>query len=97
MRRLTGLALTIAMAGGGLAASARDWARLGWLQIDGSWTDYYGNTKCGQFVGTTVSYTCNTQINSLGTVTARIGQAYGNVFLYAKAGGAWADESYDAR
>jgi CubicO group peptidase (beta-lactamase class C family) len=27
----------VAMAGGALGASARDWARLGWLQIDGSW------------------------------------------------------------
>ena len=27
----------VAMAGGGLAASARDWARIGWLQIDGRW------------------------------------------------------------
>jgi len=66
-------------------------------EIDGGWTDYYGNTKCGQFVGTIVSYTCNTQINSLGTVAARVGQAYGNVLLYGKAGGAWANESYDAR
>ncbi len=27
----------VAMAGGSLAASARDWARIGWLQIDGRW------------------------------------------------------------
>jgi CubicO group peptidase (beta-lactamase class C family) len=27
----------VAMAGGALAATARDWARLGWLQIDGRW------------------------------------------------------------
>jgi hypothetical protein len=27
----------VAMAGGAVAATARDWARLGWLQIDGSW------------------------------------------------------------
>ncbi|MYT75630.1 MULTISPECIES: serine hydrolase [unclassified Streptomyces] len=27
----------VAMAGGSLAATARDWARLGWLQMDGSW------------------------------------------------------------
>ncbi|HEX9063740.1 MAG TPA: serine hydrolase domain-containing protein [Streptosporangiaceae bacterium] len=27
----------VAMAGGALAASARDWARIGWLQIDGGW------------------------------------------------------------
>jgi CubicO group peptidase (beta-lactamase class C family) len=27
----------VAMAGAALAATARDWARLGWLQIDGSW------------------------------------------------------------
>ncbi|MBO1332406.1 serine hydrolase [Streptomyces sp. VRA16 Mangrove soil] len=27
----------VAMAGGSLAATARDWARLGWLQIDGRW------------------------------------------------------------
>jgi CubicO group peptidase (beta-lactamase class C family) len=29
----------IAMAGGSLAATARDWARVGWLQIDGRWSD----------------------------------------------------------
>jgi CubicO group peptidase (beta-lactamase class C family) len=27
----------VAMAGGSLGACARDWARIGWLQIDGSW------------------------------------------------------------
>jgi CubicO group peptidase (beta-lactamase class C family) len=30
----------IAMAGASLAATARDWARIGWLQIDGSWGGY---------------------------------------------------------
>jgi len=65
-------------------------------EATGSWTDFDGNAKCATVrqAGAS-SFTCNTRIDSIWSVTGRLGQAYGNVLLYGVAGFGWANEKYD--
>jgi len=62
-----------------------------------SWTDLDGNAKCATTPSGTgaASFTCNTRVDSILSVTGRLGQAYGNVLLYGVAGVGWAREKYD--
>lgn len=70
-------------------------------EADASWTNTDGYAKCGVTdspdADQTRAFVCHSRINALGTLTGRIGQIYGNLLIYSKAGGAWAltkDESY---
>jgi outer membrane immunogenic protein len=66
------------------------WAVWG-FQADGSGAGISGTAACfPEVVGTVQS--CRTRVESLGTVTARVGAAFNNVLLYALAGGAWEHE-----
>ena len=60
------------------------------VETDVSLADIEGPARCAVAV-----FTCNAQIDALGTVTGRIGFAYGSLLIYGKAGGAWAHERYE--
>lgn len=61
------------------------------IEADGSGAHITGGTACfPEIAGTTQG--CNTRVNALGTVTARIGTTYQNLLLYFLGGGAWEDE-----
>ena len=57
------------------------------IEADASSADIDGAARCA--VGL---YVCESKIDALGTVTGRLGYAYGQFLFYAKAGGAWAHE-----
>ncbi|EJW10102.1 hypothetical protein A33M_0489 [Rhodovulum sp. PH10] len=55
------------------------------LEIDGSAADLDGNARC-----LVAEALCTTRVDAMGTVTARLGWAFDQMLVYAKAGGAWA-------
>jgi opacity protein-like surface antigen len=62
-----------------------------------SWADLDGNAECATIAlgAGAESFTCNNKVDSLWSLTGRLGQAYGNVLLYGAAGFGWAHEKYD--
>ena len=57
--------------------------------VDASGSDIDGFAVCTSTLLFRLSYA----VESLGTITGRVGATYGNLLLYFKAGGAWADEN----
>jgi outer membrane immunogenic protein len=61
------------------------------IEADGSGARILGSTACfPELVGTVQG--CSTRVNSLGTVSARVGTTYYNLLLYFLGGGAWENE-----
>jgi outer membrane immunogenic protein len=61
------------------------------VEADHAWTNYAGSKGCNQGIpGALVALaTCHSTIDSIGTVTGRLGYAWDRVLLFAKGGGAW--------
>jgi outer membrane immunogenic protein len=58
------------------------------VEADHAWTNYAGSKGCNQ--GAIVALvTCHSTIDSIGTLTGRLGYAWDRVLLFAKGGGAW--------
>lgn len=57
--------------------------------------DIGGYAKCATDIGTRRNFTCHNELSSLGTITGRLGQTWGNLLIYGKAGAAWATGSSD--
>jgi opacity protein-like surface antigen len=57
------------------------------LEADASFGDIEGGARCAFGV-----YVCDAKIDALGTITPRLGYAFGNMLLFGKAGAAWAHE-----
>jgi hypothetical protein len=49
-------------------------------EVDASWSVIDGNAKCTG----TLKPVCHTRVDSLGTVTGRLGYSYGNLLLYGR-------------
>jgi opacity protein-like surface antigen len=62
------------------------------VQGDVSATDLRGDNTCFSGLG---GINCQHIVNSISTVTGRIGFAWNRSLLYAKAGGAWTDTTYN--
>ena len=60
------------------------------LEADASWSDLDGNTVC--LVGV---LRCHARIDSVSTLTGRVGVTFGQSLLYFKGGGALAFEKYE--
>jgi hypothetical protein len=43
------------------------------------------------------SFTCHNNVTSIGTIAGRLGQTWGNLLIYGKAGAAWATDKSDAQ
>jgi len=72
-----------------------DWQLAHWVlgvAADGDWADIRGDNTCFSGLGGT---NCQRIINSLGTVTGRIGYAWDRSLLYLKGGGAWTNTTYN--
>ena len=85
------------MIGGGQVGFNRQFGS--WViggEADASWGNLDGYAKCATTEAPANSFTCHSHIDALGTVTGRLGQAYGNVLIYTRAGGAWAHETHEA-
>jgi len=67
------------------------------LEIAASASDIDSYAKCATSVGGGVSFTCNNNISSIGTIAGRLGQTWGNLLIYTKAGAAWATGTSEAR
>ena len=59
------------------------------LELEGSTADLDGNARCA-----VASYLCNSRIDYMGTLTGRVGYAFGHTLLYVKGGGAYAHDKY---
>jgi outer membrane immunogenic protein len=60
-------------------------------QFDWGWTNSKGSSICPN-----AAFSCESKVKDLGSVTARLGYAWDNWLLYAKGGGAWVKDDYDA-
>jgi outer membrane immunogenic protein len=58
------------------------------VEADYAWTNYAGSKGCNQGAIVAV-FTCHSTMDSIGTVTGRLGYAWDRVLLFAKGGGAW--------
>ena len=59
------------------------------VEADASWANIKGTTPC------LIALSCKREVNSLGTVTGRIGFTADRALIYVKGGGAWAHFEYD--
>ncbi|MDO8980338.1 MAG: outer membrane beta-barrel protein [Afipia sp.] len=57
------------------------------VEGEGSFADIDGGAHCAAAI-----FTCDAKIETLGTVTGRLGYATGDLLFYGKAGGAWLHE-----
>ena len=60
------------------------------LELSVSAADIGGYAKCASDAVGGTNFECSDSISSLGTITGRLGQTWGNLLLYGKAGAAWA-------
>ncbi|UGX92584.1 outer membrane beta-barrel protein [Bradyrhizobium barranii subsp. barranii] len=70
------------------------------LEIAASAADVDGFAKCANRADNrygVISFTCDNRVTSLGTIAGRLGQTWGNLLIYGKAGAAWATDESDAR
>ena len=66
------------------------------VEADAGWADIDGNARCATSSAIVTSFTCHTRIDSLGTVTGRFGETFGNLLVYGKGGAAWDREEHTA-
>jgi opacity protein-like surface antigen len=57
------------------------------LEADAAFGDIEGGARCAVGI-----YVCDAKIDALGTITPRLGYAFGNLLVFGKAGAAWAHE-----
>ncbi|MGX7742497.1 outer membrane protein [Rhodopseudomonas parapalustris] len=67
------------------------------VEASASAADIGGYAKCATDIGSQGSFTCHNSVSSLGMITGRLGQTWGNLLIYGKAGAAWASGSSDAQ
>lgn len=80
--------LTTGVAGGVQFGYGHDFGPLfAGIEATFSFTNIDGQVQCGD--GSVSGYICNTALPSYGTLTGRIGHAFGNTLIYADAGLAW--------
>ena len=60
-------------------------------EVDASGSGIDGYAVCSDVL----IFSCHTRVRSVGTVTGRLGFAFGNLLLYSKAGAAWANDRYE--
>jgi outer membrane immunogenic protein len=85
-----------AVAGGQIGYNWQaDWAVFG-IEADASWAHIDGNGIGPNFGGSCLQNgdPCRTKIDSLGTITGRLGVAFDPVLLYVKGGAAWVHEKH---
>ncbi|WP_238123261.1 MULTISPECIES: outer membrane protein [unclassified Xanthobacter] len=64
------------------------------LEASISAADLSGYAKCAAGnTGTPTSYACHNAISSLGSLSGRLGQSWGDLLLYGKVGAAWVNSS----
>ena len=61
-------------------------------ETDASWADIRGENTCFSGIG---GVNCQRVVNSLGSVTGRVGYAWDRSLAYAKGGGAWTNTTYN--
>jgi len=68
------------------------------VEADASWLTADGTNTCLAFSGLFVSATCHADPNAVGTLTGRVGYAFGpsgTTLIYAKGGAAWVRDNID--
>jgi outer membrane immunogenic protein len=63
------------------------------IQGDWAWTNADGGSNCSQFG---LSIGCDTEVEWLASVTARLGYTWDRSLLYVKGGAAWEKDNYSA-
>jgi opacity protein-like surface antigen len=68
------------------------------VEADATWANLDGTNTCYAFSGTFTSFNCRANTNSFGTLTGRVGWAFGpsgRSLAYVKGGAAWANSNVD--
>lgn len=65
-----------------------------WARIDGSGSNAPDNPDLGTVGGCLQQLACDSRIQALGTLTARLGFTFDRALVYAKGGAAWANEKH---
>lgn len=68
------------------------------IEADATWANLDGTNTCYAFSGTFTSFNCRAHTNSFGTLTGRVGWAFGpsgRSLAYVKGGAAWANSNVD--
>ena len=60
------------------------------VEAAASFSDYHGIAMCAFDSIGPVAWTCRNSTTAMGNVSGRLGQVFGNLLLYGKAGAAWA-------
>ena len=81
-----------ALAGGQIGLNYQIGAMVWGIETDASWARLEGSNTCFAAIG---GVNCAARVDSLGTITGRLGLAAGRTLLYAKGGGAWAHDRYE--
>ncbi|QJP16343.1 porin family protein [Starkeya sp. ORNL1] len=66
------------------------------VEADASWADINGKGKYSDDTCLLSNDACETKIDALGTITARLGAAFDRALFYVKGGAAWAHTEYHA-
>lgn len=69
------------------------------VEADAAWADISGSGSYFNGVASSCIQSndpCNSKIDALGTITARLGVAFDRILVYAKGGAAWASVSHSA-
>jgi opacity protein-like surface antigen len=84
------------MIGGGQVGYNYQFGRMvAGIETDVSAGNLDGFAKCATTENATAAFTCHSRIETLGTVTGRLGVTWDNLLIYGKGGFAWADEKHD--
>ena len=78
------------MVGGQIGANYQIGSYVLGIEAAASFSDYHGYAKCAYDAIGPFSWACQNSTTSMGNVSGRLGQVFGNLLLYGKAGAAWA-------
>jgi opacity protein-like surface antigen len=78
------------LVGGQIGANYQIGSYVFGVEAAASLTDYNGAAKCAFDSIAVFSWTCRNFTTAMGNISGRLGQSFGNLLLYGKAGAAWA-------
>jgi opacity protein-like surface antigen len=93
-----GLGATEGLLGGGqIGVNYQFGTWVAGLEIAASAADIDGYAKCLTNIAKAVSFSCHSNVSSIGTMAGRLGETWGNLMTYNKVGVAWATDHGDAQ
>jgi opacity protein-like surface antigen len=86
-----GLGFAGALAGGQVGYNIQAGQTVVGIEADYGWTNAHGGKSCSGTPGPTFFFNCEVETDGIGSVTGRLGYAYGRALFYGKAGVAFSE------